>query len=103
VNVPTVPELDQLGSAVLAWFTMRARLQRIGNAQGVVIPNSVLSQVGFAHDVEIDVHGETVVISKPKRHPREGWDAASRAITAAGNDRLVWPEFANTDDAKLKW
>ncbi len=82
---------------------MRASLQRIGNSQGVIIPKPILAQVGFERDVEIEVHGETIVISKPKHHPREGWDAASRALAAAGDDALVWPAFTNADDADLTW
>jgi antitoxin MazE len=84
---------------------MKAILQRIGNAQGVIIPRSILVQVGFGRDLELEVRGETVVLRKPrpKRHPREGWDAASQSIAAAGDDALVWRPLANADDAKLTW
>ena len=33
------------------------------------------------------------------RLPRAGWADASRALAEAGDDALVWPEFANDDDA----
>ena len=82
---------------------MKTSLQRIGNSQGIIIPKPILAQVGFERDVEIEVDGETIVLSKPKRHPREGWDAASRALAASGDDALVWPEFGNAEDADLTW
>jgi antitoxin MazE len=44
-------------------------------------------------------------IEKPplKRNPREGWAADSQRIAQAGDDALVWPEFASADDKDLKW
>ena len=38
-----------------------------------------------------------------KRRPRAGWAEASRAIAAAGDDALVWPEFGNAEDEGLAW
>jgi hypothetical protein len=35
--------------------------------------------------------------------PRAAWSEASRKIAAAGDDALVWPQFANESDAKRKW
>ena len=37
------------------------------------------------------------------RKPRDGWAEVSRALSLAGDDELVWPEFSNEDDAKLIW
>jgi antitoxin MazE len=34
---------------------------------------------------------------------REGWAEVSKAIVAAGDDTLVWPEFANEGDAEFEW
>jgi antitoxin MazE len=82
---------------------MRSALQRVGNSQGVIIPKPLLSQVGLVRDVEIDVENDAIVIRKPKGHVREGWADASRALAAAGDDALVWPEFGNDDDEKLTW
>lgn len=33
------------------------------------------------------------------RPAREGWADASKKIAAAGDDELVWPEFANVEDS----
>jgi len=38
-----------------------------------------------------------------KPRPRAGWAEAFRKIAEAGDDKLVWPEFSNADDADLSW
>lgn len=38
-----------------------------------------------------------------KTNRREGWAEASRRLAKGGDDTLAWPEFANQNDAKLKW
>jgi len=40
---------------------------------------------------------------RPKRKPREGWAEAFQELAQAGDDGLVWPEFANADDDDLRW
>lgn len=82
---------------------MRAALQRVGNSQGVIIPKLILAQLGFEREVDIVVEDDAVVLRKPRRHAREGWSDASRALAAAGDDALVWPEFGNEGDADLTW
>jgi hypothetical protein len=34
---------------------------------------------------------------------RAGWAAASRELSEAGDDALVWPEFSNAGDDQLRW
>ncbi|HTW84287.1 MAG TPA: AbrB/MazE/SpoVT family DNA-binding domain-containing protein [Candidatus Sulfotelmatobacter sp.] len=82
---------------------MRASLQRLGNSHGIIIPKPILAQLGFEREVEIDVEDDALVIRKPRQHPRAGWAESSRALAESGDDALVWPEFANADDADLIW
>jgi len=81
---------------------MRSTLQRVGNSQGVIIPKPILAQLGLERDVEIEVENGAVVIRKPATHVRAGWAEASRTLTGDGDDALVWPEFANEGDERLK-
>lgn len=39
----------------------------------------------------------------PKKHVRDGWLEASKAIAAAGDDWLRLGEFPNDDDVDLVW
>ena len=82
---------------------MRAAIHRIGNSQGVILPKALLAQLGLTNEVEMEIEQNTIVLRKPNRAPREGWADQSKAIAAAGDDALVWPEFANEEDAELEW
>jgi len=82
---------------------MRAAIHRIGNSRGVILPKSLLAQLELTNEVEMEIEQDAIVLRKPNQTPREGWAEASKAIAAAGDDALVWPEFANEDDAKLEW
>jgi antitoxin MazE len=82
---------------------MRTSLQPLGNSQVVIIPKTILAQVGFEREVDIEVEDGTIVLRKPNRRPREGWAEASRALAASGDDALVWPEFLSEGGAELTW
>ena len=82
---------------------MRAAIHRIGNSQGIILPKALLAQLGLTNEVEMEIEQNAIVLRKPDRAPREGWPEASKAIAAAGDDALVWPEFSNEDDAQLEW
>lgn len=82
---------------------MRTVLHRIGNSRGVILPKALLAQLGLTNEVDMEIEQNAIVIRKPNRTPREGWADQSKAIAAAGDDALVWPEFANEDDASFEW
>ncbi len=82
---------------------MKAAIRRMGNSRGVLIPKPVLEQVGLEDEAEMVVENDSIVLRRPRKNAREGWAEASRKIAMADDDRLVWPEFANEDDAALKW
>ena len=84
---------------------MRAAIRKLGNSSGVIIPKSMLAEIGVAAGdmVELSLEDGRVTITPVKRRPREGWAEASRAIAEAGDDALVWPEFDNIGDDELTW
>lgn len=82
---------------------MKIAIRRMGNSQGVIIPKPLLAQVGLEDEAEIAVEKNCIVLRRPRDKAREGWSEASRRIAAAGEDRLVWPEFGNEADADLEW
>jgi antitoxin MazE len=84
---------------------MRSALRKMGNSSGVIIPRPLLDQIGATtgDELNLTVEGRRLVIEPVTRSPREGWAEEARAIAAAGEDELVWPEFANDDDASLQW
>jgi antitoxin MazE len=84
---------------------MRAALRRLGNSSGLIIPKSMLTELGVAAGdaVEMTLEEGRIVLAPIKRVPREGWAAASRILAEAEDDALVWPEFGNADDESGGW
>jgi antitoxin MazE len=84
---------------------MRAALRKLGNSSGVIIPKSLLRDLGMADGdpVEMTLEGGRIVLVPIKPRARAGWAEASRSIAAAHDDALVWPEFNDADDETLIW
>ncbi len=81
---------------------MRTNLRRIGNSHGIIIPKTLLDEVGLTGPAEVTVLAGNLVIAVVKRPVRDGWTEASAAIAASG-ESAAWPEFGNVDDASLVW
>jgi antitoxin MazE len=82
---------------------MLTEIRRIGNSRGIIIPKPMLKEAGLESEADIVVERGAIVLRKPRRNPRQGWAEASRQIAEAGDDKLIWPEFANEADGELKW
>lgn len=82
---------------------MQVTIRPIGNSQGIVIPKPVLAQLCLEGVVDMTIEGAALVLRKPSKPARAGWDEASKAIAAHGDDALVMGEFGNADDAVLAW
>lgn len=84
---------------------MRAALRKLGNSSGLIIPKSILAEIGIGvgDAVDISLEGGRIVMAPVKRRARAGWAEASREIAAAGDDELAWPEFGNAEDEGLAW
>jgi antitoxin MazE len=84
---------------------MRAAVRKLGNSSGVIIPKSLLRDLGMSEGdpVEMKLEGDRIVLVPIKRRARAGWAEASHSIAAAHDDALVWPEFANAEDETLTW
>jgi antitoxin MazE len=67
---------------------MKTRLRRIGNSEGVIIPQSLLALTRLADEVEMVVEDGALVLRRP-RAARAGWAESSKAIAAAGQDDLA--------------
>jgi antitoxin MazE len=84
---------------------MQSALKKFGNSAGIVIPKPMLAEIGaeVGDKIDISVENSRIVIEKVVRVPRQGWAEDSQRIAAAGDDGLVWPEFANDDDVTWEW
>ena len=82
---------------------MRTAIRKMGNSQGVIIPKPLLAQAGLEDEAVMTIENDALVLRPVRHSPREGWAEASRRINEKGDDALAWPDFANADDAHLKW
>lgn len=84
---------------------MRTALRKLGNSSGVIIPRSVLADIGLGAGDAVDITLEDgrIVVAPLKRRPRARWAEASQKLAEAGEDELVWPEFGNAGDEGLAW
>jgi len=84
---------------------MRASVRKLGNSSGVIIPKSLLAEAGVAvgDTVDLSLEEGRIGLAPLRDRPRAGWAAASKTLSAVGDDALVWPEFANLDDENLYW
>jgi antitoxin MazE len=47
--------------------------------------------------------GNTIVLRAVRKRARAGWAQASERLVREGGDTLVWPAFANAEDASQTW
>jgi antitoxin MazE len=79
---------------------MKTAIRKLGNSHGVIIPKPLLAEIGVGADDPVDIRvkkGRIVIAPIKHDDPRLGWAEASKAIHEAGDDKLVWPEFASDD------
>jgi antitoxin MazE len=69
-------------------YSMRARVVKIGNSQGIRIPKTLLEQTGIMDDVELDIEKDKIVI-RPISNPRIGWESAFKAMSDNLDDTLI--------------
>jgi antitoxin MazE len=79
--------------------TFRTRIIKIGDDQGVLIPESLLEQSGIHTEVEIEIEGDHLTIRQARhipihqaRHPRAG-RAQSFAEMARNHDDVLLDEI----------
>ena len=84
---------------------MKSAIRKMGNSHGVIIPKLALNEIGAkdGDQVEVVVAKGKIILTPRKRRLREGWGEASKAIAAAEDDHLVWPQFGNKADKDWKW
>jgi antitoxin MazE len=84
-------------------FTMKAKIVRIGNSQGIRLPRPLLDAAGLDDDAEVSVEaraGELVV--RAVRGVRDGWASAFAEMAAAGDDQLLDPP-TSTEFDRNEW
>ncbi|MGC2238551.1 MAG: AbrB/MazE/SpoVT family DNA-binding domain-containing protein [Pyrinomonadaceae bacterium] len=83
---------------------MKTQIVTIGNSKGVRIPKILLEQSNLSGEVELEVRGESIIIS-PTRKPRETWDETFKEASAENDEEeLIGGEIQNDfDEEEWEW
>lgn len=81
--------------------SIRTRIVKIGNSQGIRIPKLLLEQSGIHSEVEIEVQGDHLTIRTASRL-RTGWDKAFASM-AEQQDDILRDETNTTDWDQVEW
>ena len=81
--------------------SLQTQIVEIDNSQGIRIPKSLLEQIGISEAVEIEVHGDRIVIRATQK-PRAGWEEAF-AKMAEQHDDVLLDDVTSTEWEELEW
>jgi antitoxin MazE len=79
---------------------VQAKLIRIGNSQGVRLPQAIIKQAGLEDELDIVMSGDAVII-RPHRDVRSGWGIAASMCHEAEEDLSAWD--ATINDFEGEW
>lgn len=84
---------------------MQTALRKIGNSVGMIVPASILGEIGATAGAALDLRVEDgKIIATPVESVRAGWAAAAATLSGETvDDAAAWQGFANEDDAALTW
>lgn len=85
--------------------SIKTRLIKIGNSQGIRIPKVLLEQLGLTNEIELEIQGDHLVL-RPARRPRDGWDEQFRRMAENNDDRLLDPDVhtgSSWDEEEWSW
>jgi antitoxin component of MazEF toxin-antitoxin module len=66
---------------------VQAKIERIGERFGLLLPKELLDACGFGNEVTVTLQNKTLVVSPGPRQVRAGWADAIRAIPQRELDR----------------
>lgn len=85
---------------------MQTVLRKMGNSTGIIVPKSMLGELGIATGQAIDLRLEKgrIVATPVRPEHRTNWASAAQSIGAHTDDEASsWAAFGNEDDDALTW
>lgn len=82
--------------------SIKTRLVRIGNSQGIRIPRVIVEQTGLHGELELEGRDRQLVV-RPMSRSRAGWEDRFREMARRRDDRPLWPETALTSFDEKEW
>ncbi|MEM0517408.1 MULTISPECIES: AbrB/MazE/SpoVT family DNA-binding domain-containing protein [Aequorivita] len=73
---------------------MEAKIIKIGNSKGIIIPAKFLKLIGLEEKVAIEIEDDKMIITAAKSKPREGWEEMlAEDVTKYGQPERLMPDF----------
>ncbi len=84
---------------------MEAKIIKIGNSKGIIIPAKFLKLIGLEDRVTIAIENDKMIITATKSKPREGWEEVlAKDIANHGQPKRLIPEFFEDEEpSNLEW
>ena len=84
---------------------MEAKLIDVGNSKGIILPAKLRKLIGLDKKVSIDVKDNVIIISRPEKKVREGWEEMiSKEVEKKGQPNLLIPDvFSDEDNFEWEW
>ena len=81
---------------------METRVIRIGSSLGIVIPKAVIKESNCSAGTVLDISSKngTITINK-KNKARDGWEKAFAAYAEEGEDKMLLPDFIDSETAEM--
>ena len=81
---------------------MRVGIISVGNSKGIRIPKAILEQCRFNKEAEMEVQGNVLLI-KPVKKVREGWDKSFQLMHERKEDALVINDSLDMEMENWEW
>lgn len=87
------------------FLIMEAKIIKVGNSKGIIIPAKFLKLIGLEEKVTIQIDGEKMVITPAKSTPRQGWEnmLAEDVAKYGQPERLLPDTFEDEDNTDWEW
>ena len=79
----------------------KTNIRRIGNSRGILLPASVLQEIGASDALSLTVDNGRIIL-EPVREPRKGWFNNASGYQATEEER-AWESAPLSDDSEWVW
>ena len=84
---------------------MEAKIIKVGNSKGIIIPSKFLKLIGLEEKVAIEIEDDKMIITAAKSKPREGWEnmLAEDVAKYGQPERLMPDSFEDENNTDWEW
>lgn len=83
---------------------MEAKITKIGNSQGIIIPKAIMEQCGLTDKVNLEVKDNHLIVSQIVANPRQGWEEAIMAVGVDEEELLMGDYLEHSwDEEEWTW